>query len=180
MAERCVALLRGINVGTAKRVAMSDLRALVEALGCRDVTTVLNSGNVVFTATRAGQARASAARIEQALEQQLGITSRVTVISAAELATIVSENPLGDVADNPSRLLVTVPKDPADVVKFTSLLAQSWTPAVLSVGSRAAYAWYPEGILASALSDAMAKALGDAATARNWATITKLHVLAGS
>ncbi len=45
---RFVALVRGINVGTAKRVAMADLRALVEALGYRNAATLLNSGNVVF------------------------------------------------------------------------------------------------------------------------------------
>ncbi len=52
MARRHVALIRGINVGRAKRVAMADLRALVEGLGYRDVRTLLNSGNVVFTVTK--------------------------------------------------------------------------------------------------------------------------------
>jgi uncharacterized protein (DUF1697 family) len=50
VAGRFVALLRGINVGTAKRVAMAELRAMVEELGYRAVSTLLNSGNVVFTA----------------------------------------------------------------------------------------------------------------------------------
>jgi uncharacterized protein (DUF1697 family) len=45
-----VGLIRGINVGRAKRVAMADLRALVESLGYGEVKTLLNSGNVVFTA----------------------------------------------------------------------------------------------------------------------------------
>jgi len=45
----CVALLRGINVGKAKRIAMADLRALIEGLGYTDVRTLLNSGNVVFS-----------------------------------------------------------------------------------------------------------------------------------
>jgi uncharacterized protein (DUF1697 family) len=47
----CVALLRGINVGRAKRVAMADLRDLVAGLGHANVRTVLNSGNVVFGET---------------------------------------------------------------------------------------------------------------------------------
>ena len=50
MAANHVALLRGINVGTAKRVAMEDLRALMGGLGYGDVRTLLNSGNVVFSA----------------------------------------------------------------------------------------------------------------------------------
>ena len=49
---QCIALLRGINVGRAKRIAMADLRTLVEELGFRNVKTLLNSGNVVFDAAR--------------------------------------------------------------------------------------------------------------------------------
>ena len=180
MTERCVALLRGINVGKAKRVAMRDLRDLVGQLGFRDVTTLLNSGNVVFTAPRAGQARAAAARIEQAVTQQLGIRSRVTVLSAADIATIVAENTLGHVADNPSRLLVTVLSHPGDRVKLEPLSKRSWAPSVLAVGSRAAYAWCPDGVLASELTEAMGRILGDGATTRNWGTVTKLHALLGA
>ena len=51
MTRRHIALIRGINVGRAKRVAMADLRALVEGLGYRDVRTLLNSGNVVKIAS---------------------------------------------------------------------------------------------------------------------------------
>ena len=47
-----IALLRGINVGNAKRIAMADLKAVVESLGGTGVKTLLNSGNVVFTTTR--------------------------------------------------------------------------------------------------------------------------------
>ena len=50
MASRMVALLRAINVGKAKRIAMAELRVVVEGLGYREVKTLLNSGNVVFTA----------------------------------------------------------------------------------------------------------------------------------
>ena len=66
MAGRYVALLRGINVGTAKRVAMAELRALVEELGYSEVRTLLNSGNVVFSAAKA-EPRKAALRIQAAL-----------------------------------------------------------------------------------------------------------------
>ena len=66
MASRMVALIRGINVGKAKRVAMADLKALVEELGHREVATLLNSGNVVFTAA-GGRPAEAASRIEEAM-----------------------------------------------------------------------------------------------------------------
>jgi len=50
--KRHIALLRGINVGKAKRTAMADVRALFADLGVTEVATLLNSGNVVFTAEK--------------------------------------------------------------------------------------------------------------------------------
>ena len=173
-----IALLRGVNVGRAKRVAMADLRALVESLGYGAVKTLLNSGNIVF-ATRAGDARDHAARIEKAMAKELGLSSRVTVLTAAELAAIVDKNPLLTVADNPSRLLVTVVRDSSDMAKLKALAKQDWGPEALAIGRRAAYSWCPEGILVSELAAKMGRSLGDGVTTCNWATMTKLRTLLG-
>lgn len=178
MAERQVALLRGINVGRAKRVAMADLRALVAELGYADVRTLLNSGNVVYTAPGVAPDEA-AARIEEAIRARLGITSRVTVLTAAEVAAAVAGNPLGEVADNPSLLFVAVLRDPADRDKLEPLAGRDWGREVLALGERVAYLWCPEGSMGSQLPEAVGRALGDAVTTRNWATLTKLHALAG-
>jgi uncharacterized protein (DUF1697 family) len=172
-----VALIRGINVGRAKRVAMADLRAIVEGLGCGDVRTLLNSGNVVFTAPASGK-KDFAGRIEKAITARLGISARVTVLTAAELAAIVADNPLGAIAEDPSRLLVTVLIDPAHRKHLLPLKKQDWRPEVLAVGTRAAYVWCPRGMIESRLATAVNRVLGDGATTRNWATVTKLHALA--
>jgi uncharacterized protein (DUF1697 family) len=173
-----VAQLRGINVGRAKRVAMADLRALVEGLGYGAVKTLLNSGNIVFAA-RAGDARDHAARIEKAIVKELGLTSRVTVLTIAEMETIVAGNALRAKADNPSRLLVTVFRDPADLAKLKALAKQDWSPEVFAIGKRAAYLWCPSGMLESPLAETVLRSLGDGVTTRNWATMTKLHALLG-
>lgn len=176
MAGRQVALLRGINVGRAKRVAMADLRALVEELGYTEVKTLLNSGNVVFTVP--GKASGNAAsRIETALAQGLGVSSKVLALTDKELATVVEENPLLDVATDHSRLLVTVLEDAADRKKLEPLLKQDWGAEALALGKRVAYLWCPEGVLASQLPMVTGKVLGEGATTRNWATILKLHAL---
>ena len=176
LAGTCVALLRGINVGTAKRVAMADLRALVEDLGYGGVRTVLNSGNVVFSAPGTSAADA-AAGIQAAVAQRLGVSCRVVALTAAELAAVVAGNPLAAVADNPSRLFVAVLADPADRALLEPLAGQDWAPEVLAVGARAAYLWCPAGMAASRLADAVGRALGDGVTTRNWATVAKLHAL---
>lgn len=178
VARRQLALIRGINVGRAKRVAMADLRALVGDLGYIDVRTVLNSGNVVFTVPDTVRGDAGA-RIGKALASRLGVSARVTVLTAAELAAVVIDNPLREVADNPSRLLVTVLTNPADRTRLKPLAQQDWAPETLAIGVRVAYLWCPEGILVSRLSGAVDRVLGDAATSRNWTTITKLHAIVG-
>jgi uncharacterized protein (DUF1697 family) len=176
MAGTHVALLRGINVGRAKRVAMAELRALVEGLGYRGVRTLLNSGNVVFTAPRVAAA-AAAARIEKTLAEGLGVASRVTVLTAAELAAAVTGNPLVTDGRDPSRLLVSVLSDPTDRRKLEPLTDEDWTPEALALGPRVAYLWCPEGSLASRAAEAVGRALRDAVTTRNWATMTKLDAL---
>jgi uncharacterized protein (DUF1697 family) len=173
---RHIAFFRGINVGKAKRVAMADLRALVEGLGYRDVRTLLNSGNVVFSA--GANAGAAATRIEKALAEKLGVTALVTVITAAELADIIDGNPLLKVADNHSRFLVAVLRDPTDRSKLEPLAKNNWAKERFALGSRVAYLWCPDGILESPLAVAVGKALKDAVTSRNWATMLKLHALA--
>src|ERR1700687_2414112 len=132
VASRQVALIRGINVGRAKRVAMADLRALVENLGYGDVRTLLNSGNVVFTTPRAAPGDA-AARIEKALATVLGVSARVTVVTAAELAAAITDNPLCEVADDPSRLMVAVLRNPADRRKLAPLTKQDWGAEVVAL-----------------------------------------------
>ena len=99
-----IALLRGINVGKAKRIAMADLRALLEDLGYTDVVTLLNSGNVVFKAGK-GVPKKLAADISAAIATHLGIEVPVIVVSTQELALIVGENTFGKgLVQNPFQL----------------------------------------------------------------------------
>ena len=102
--EAFVALLRGINVGRGNRVAMADLRGLLERLGYHHVSTLLNSVNAVFSAPAKSGARAEAA-ISRALAAELGVSVPVIVKSAAQFDLIVSANP-DPVVNDPSRLLV--------------------------------------------------------------------------
>ena len=176
MEGRQVALIRGINVGRAKRVAMADLRALMERLGYGDCRTLLNSGNIVFTAGSEGPSQ-SASRIEQAMESELGVAAPVLALSASEFSTVVRECPLSDIAENPSRLLVSFLMDPEDHKRLEPLMHEDWGPETLALGGRAAYLWCPAGVLESQLPAAIERALGQAVTTRNWKTVTKIQAL---
>ena len=170
-----VALLRGINVGKAKRIAMADLRELCTTLGYGSVQTLLNSGNVVFSAPRA-DAKA-AAKIEKAIEAQHGFTSRVVVVTADQLDAIVEENPFEEAESNPSRFLVTVLYEHADRARLAALAKQDWGSERLALGKYAVYSWCADGILESPSLIALNKMLGDAGTNRNWATIKKIQAM---
>lgn len=174
--ETHVALLRGINVGKAKRVAMADLRAVIESLGYGDVRTLLNSGNAVFTSKRA-QGKDAAADLQAALLKKTGVSSRFTLRSADQWASTVDANPLLKVATDHTRLFAAFVTDPGGIDRLQSLASQVWKPEALSLGPRVAYIWCPGGLIESKASEAVGRALGDGVTVRNWATVVKLTEL---
>ena len=165
---RYVALLRGINVGTAKRVAMADLRACFEALGFSGVRTLLQSGNVVFDAARPPDAR----QLESAIAEATGVSARVVVVAGDELRAIVAANPLLDVVDDPSRGLVAFVDGTPDAAAAARPTDAELLPERVVVGERAVYQWCPDGVSASKLPAAYFARMG--ATARNLRTVDKL------
>ena len=99
-----IALLRGINVGGNKRVAMTDLRDVVTSLGHADVATYIQSGNVLFSSDQADTALL-AAGLEQAMAGALGVEAGVVVLTRDELAQVARANPY---AGEPNPKLVHV------------------------------------------------------------------------
>lgn len=174
--KRYIALLRGVNVGRAKRVAMADLRKLIEDLGYADVRSVLNSGNIVFGADELDPGVA-AATIEEGLVLKLGVAARVMVLASEDLAAVLAENSLLPVATDHARLLVFLLPDAAAREAVAPLRERDWGEGALALGQRAAYVWCPEGVLDSAAATALGKQLGDATTSRNWNTLCKLYAL---
>jgi len=174
---RYAVLLRGINVGKAKRVAMADLRKLLGDLGYSAVRTHLNSGNAVVTGPEADEAT-QAARIETAVAETSGVSARCVVLSAAQLQAIIDGHPFADVADNGSRMMANVlsaDPDPARLAEYDPVAIDR---DHARLGERVIYQWCPDGVLAAPPVGAQAeKKLGVVVTARNWNTMTKLAEL---
>ncbi len=169
----CLALLRGINVGRAKRIAMAELRGLFVALGHEHVRTLLNSGNVLFRCARPNTAKLALA-IQAAISDRYGFSASVTVLTARNLTAIVRDNPLLKVAKDPARHLVAFVAQPSSLVPLRTLLKEPWAPDALAIGSSAAYLWCAAGVLDSKLSQVFARLAGETVTTRNWATVLKL------
>ena len=167
--SECIALIRGINVGKAKRIAMADLREMVAGLGNTDVRTLLNSGNVVFKATRPNVVKLARA-IEAGIAKKCGFTAAVVVITAADLEAIIEADPFRTVARDHARYLVAFTGDAAILTKAKPLLKQSWAPDALAIGARAAYLWCASGILDSKLLKSFTRLVGESVAADHGAS----------
>ena len=172
MSANRVALLRGINIGPRQRVSMPELRALLEGLGHKNVETLVQSGNVVFTA-RAKPATLER-QLEQEIEQQLGVDPKVVVRTRDELAAAIEANPF-PVPDDPKKLHITFLSGEPDAAAREKLEAVDFAPDRLAFAGREVYILYAKGMGRSELAKQLTRAkLGVAATDRNWNTVTTL------
>lgn len=177
-----IALLRGINVAGRNRVAMADLRRVVGSLGHTDVTTYIQSGNVVFTAATSDPPAALAADLEQAIAAELGVPARVIVRSREELAQVVRDNPYPDQQNPRAVHAVFLAEDPGPELAGLVAAAQRKAAAkgsrdTATVVDRTLYLHTPDGFGRSELAAALVAQAGPGqavGTARNWATVTKL------
>lgn len=173
-----VALLRGINVGGHKKVAMADLRTLLSNMGCTEVRTYVQSGNAVF-----GSDLKTAGEVERAVGQQisadLGMDVTVLVRTPDELAGVVAANPFDEADAEPTKVVVYFLSEPVNPDGLTTLLPPAFAPEELSVGDRVLYLRLPSGQARSELVVALGKIkLGVDVTARNWRTVTTLLEMA--
>jgi uncharacterized protein (DUF1697 family) len=184
-----VALLRGINLGGRNRVAMADLRAVVGELGHTDVSTYIQSGNVLFTAPLGADIATLAQAMTAAIAGKLGVTAPVVVVTRDELARIVDENPFPHepVLKRVHAVVLSQPPGPELMGKLDAAVTQaaaSGARDLVRVAGRALYLHTPEGYGNSDLAQVVLKIVsspkaGVTATARNWATTTKLLELCG-
>ncbi len=174
-----ICFLRGVNVGGKGKVPMAELKVLLEELGLAKVKTVLQSGNVVFTA-RGGTLSSLTKKIETEIEKTFNYASDVHLLTPVELRTIIDANPYpAEAKADPSHLLVVfVPKAPDKSAK-EKLAALAKPGENFTIAPRAVYVHYAHSIADSKMvGSALDRALGVRGTARNWNTVNKLLELA--
>ncbi|MDQ0384676.1 uncharacterized protein (DUF1697 family) [Streptomyces sp. DSM 42143] len=182
MTTRYAALLRGINVGGAKKLPMADLRALLEELGHGAVRTHLQSGQAVF-ASGHGDEETLAAELAQAVEKRFGFPVDVIVRDHAYLRAVAEACPFPAAELEPKQLHVTYFSAPVDEERFASIDRPAFLPEEFRLGDRALYLYAPNGLGRSKLAEALARPRvnkGLIATTRNWNTVTKLVELTGA
>jgi uncharacterized protein (DUF1697 family) len=170
-----VALLRGINVGGRNTVPMAALKKTFEAMGFRDVRTVLASGNVVFEAI--GRDPQLDLEISQGLEKAFGFPVPVILRTVRELRAIVASEPFKGAPSGPNvRLYVTFLAQkkpglsglrPPSSVKGVSIVR-------VSPGEIFSVVTLSPGVGTPDLMAFLEKAVGKEVTTRNWQTVAKL------
>jgi uncharacterized protein (DUF1697 family) len=172
-----VALLRGINLGKNNRIAMADLRGVIAELGYEDVSTYIQSGNVLFSTPRT-DTTAIAQEISAKIHGSFSIKSDVVVLSRQELAQAVSDNPFPPEHKLVHVIFLAAEADAALRERIALLEAAKGggRDKITAIG-RVLFFYTPGGYGTSELGKALARLPG---TARNWGTTTKLLELFGS
>lgn len=171
-----ICLLRGINVSGKNKLAMKDLKAACEKLGLKDVTTYIQSGNVVFrhpgfkTTGEAGQ------MIRNAIQKNFGLEVPVLVLTAEEFVQSVKNNPfLAEKNVETEKLHITFLSDiPADALS-EKLKQYDYPPDRYITDGTTIYLYTPGGYGNTKLSNNFFESkLKVTATTRNWKTVNEL------
>jgi uncharacterized protein (DUF1697 family) len=174
---RYVALLRGINVGGRNQVAMADLRSAFEDAGHSDVSTYIQSGNVLFRSSTPPESLE--ADVERVLESRLGFPIVVVVRSHAQLRSVV--------ANAPATFGAKPGTFHSDAIFLRSPLTPSQVMNIVRLRDGVDQAWAGRGVVyiarlsAQRTKSRMSSIVGTPEyanmTIRSWATTTKLLAL---
>jgi uncharacterized protein (DUF1697 family) len=178
MTDTHVALLRGINVGGHNKLPMKDLAAVFTDLGCDDVRTYIQSGNVVFTA-RTDLAAEIPVQVPAAIEDRFSLKVPVMTRSAVELRDAARANPFLAEDLDPKTLAVAFLAEVPDPARVARLDPDRSPPDRFAVVGREVYLHLPNGVARSKLTNAyLDSTLATISTARNLRTVSKLLEMA--
>jgi uncharacterized protein (DUF1697 family) len=169
-----VAFLRGINVGGKNKLPMAELTRLCSQLGCADVGTYVQSGNVVFRAS-AELARALEADLAAALRARFGLSVPVILRTAAEIAAVARANPFLKAGAAPETLHVAFLASAPAAGRAAGLDPERSPGDAFALRGRELYLHLPNGVARTKLSNAyLDRTLDTTSTLRNWRTVQAL------
>ncbi len=177
-AVRYLALLRGINVGGKNIIKMTDLKDCFEGIGCSDVATFIQSGNVVFRSTEHDSPKLERA-IERALSARFSYASRVVLLTFKQLEHIVEHAPAG-FGEEPDtyRYNVIFLKSPVTAAEaMKSVTVKEGVDAAAKGKGALYFSNLMSRASQSRLSRIISLPIYQHMTIRNWNTTTKLHAL---
>ena len=179
---RYISILRGINVGTGRKVPMVDLKKLCEALELQNVQTYIQSGNVVFELGRPEAILMLEMRLQQAFSDAFGFDIPVIVRTDEEWAESIAQNPfLKEENIDIERLHLTFLKELPKPELLEKIKGYQYLPDRYVIIGRNVFIFCAAGYGTSKLVNSFFESkLKTPATTRNWKTVMKLHELINS
>jgi len=175
---RHVALLRGINVGGRNKLPMKDLAAIFTDLGCADVRTYIQSGNVVY-APPAGASHPRPDLVSAPIAARVGLQVPVLTRTASELADALANNPFLTPDADPKALHVLFLAHTPTEDQVADLDPDRSPGDRFEVRGREVYTHCPNGVARTKLTNVwFDRVLTTASTGRNWRTVTRLAEMA--
>ncbi len=175
--KKQIALLRGINVSGQKLIKMEALRESMKNLGLKDVSTYIQSGNVLFVSDDSQSVLQQ--KISAKIMDDFGFEVSVIVVAPDELEIAVAENPFASETPEDSTqpyigFLSDIPtEENLKALSDTDFGKDRWAV----IGKRI-YLWYADSAGNTKLSNAVIeRKLKVVSTARNWKTTKKLIAL---
>lgn len=144
--DRYVAFLRGVNLGSHRRVGNEDLRRYFEEMGFGDVATFRASGNVIFATPRREAEGKLTERVEAGLAERLGFDVTVFLRSCEEVAEITAQEPFDPkvVGRSKGKLQVSLLMKKPSAAARKKALALATDEDLLAIEGRELY-WLPSG-----------------------------------
>jgi uncharacterized protein (DUF1697 family) len=173
---RYIALLRGINVGGHNKVPMAALRETCESIGCTEVATYIQSGNVVLTSSLG--AKKLRTSLESAIAEQIGVAPVVVIRTDRQLTAVIANNPFPDA--DPDHLHVAFLSETPDATQVASLAELDYPPEEVAVRGDEAYFRLPNGLGRAKIPELFGRRIKTPATVRNWRTVNKLLQMTAS
>ena len=170
--EKYVAFSRGINVGGHHKVPMSELRSEFEKMGFENVTTILNSGNVLFEAKE----NISEDKISNRLESVFGFPIPTVIRKIDEIEEIYNENPFKSVeVTSDIRLYVSLIKKDLNTKLSLPWKSEDGSYKILKEMNKSVLSVLDLSISKTPKAmKALEKLYGNDITTRNWNTIERI------
>lgn len=169
---RYIAFLRAINVG-GHTVTMDRLRALLEEIGLRNVSTFIASGNVLFESSL--PAEELERKMAEHLERSLGYEVRVFLRTPDELRSVLERLPFSEAEARDGKVHVCFLPEAPGPQAASEVAALSTSLHRLQVRGRELY-WLAFGSMARTDVDerALGRVLGMSMTMRNLNTVRRI------
>jgi uncharacterized protein (DUF1697 family) len=171
-----VCFLRGINVSGKNMIKMADLTALFKGFGFADVSTYLQSGNVVFSNNKGLKESELSDLITKRIKDKLGMDVPAVIRNRNEMESILLNNKFVNIGKtDPERLYVTMLREAPDKNRGESLMLEDFSPEKFYISGRDIYLCCPDGYGRAKLNNNyFEKKLASVATTRNWKTISNI------